>query len=383
MIKIRLHWLYLLLFFLPLAPQAQTASAPATARTAAVVWTPAKANAWYRNQPWLVGANYVPANAINQLEMWQAETFDTAQIAKEFAWARSIGMNTMRVFLHDLLYQQDAEGFLQRIDQFLSIAKRYNIRILLVLFDSVWDPFPKLGRQRDPKPHVHNSGWVQNPGYEALKDETQHPRLEAYVKAVVGRFRNDDRVWGWDVWNEPDNPNTTAYGKVELPDKLQYVLKLLPQVFAWTRAAGPVQPVTSAPWWGNWSHNDSLQLIQRIQFDSSDVITFHNYDGEQEFEKRVGWLQRYNRPVICTEYMSRGNNSTFHGVLPIAKKYKVGAINWGLVSGKSQTIYPWDSWERPYRAEPALWFHDVFRADGTPYRQYEVDYIRALTGVKK
>ncbi len=346
-------------------------------------WSQQKANDWYRSQPWWVGANYIPATAINQLEMWQAETFDTAQISKELSWAQSIGMNTMRVFLHDLLYQQDSVGFLKRIDQFLSIAKRHNMKILFVLFDSCWDPFPKLGKQHDPVPHVHNSGWVQNPGYEALKDSTQYPRLEAYVKGVVKGFANDNRVWGWDVWNEPDNPNIPAYSKVELSNKLNYVLKLLPQVFTWARWAKPLQPLTSAPWWGNWSHDDSLKLIQRIQFDSSDVITFHNYDSEAEFEKRVQWLQRYQRPIICTEYMSRGNNSTFHGDLPVAKKYKVGAINWGLVAGKTQTIYPWDSWERTYRAEPALWFHDIFRQDGTPYRKYEAEYIRMMTRMSK
>jgi hypothetical protein len=80
--------------------------------------------------------------------------------------------------------------------------------------------------------------------------------------------------------------------------------------------------------------------------EQSDVITFHNYENAQEFEKRIKWLQQYDRPIICTEYMSRGNGSFFEGSLPVAKKYNVGAINWGLVDGKSQTIYPWDSWKK-------------------------------------
>lgn len=381
--KVRFSFYVLIFCFvsnIALAQQTvQQSSQATTANAATGRWSTQKAANWYKQQPWMVGANYLPAYAINQLEMWQAETFDAAQIDKELGWAEQIGMNTMRVFLHDLLYQQEAEGFLKRIDQFLTIAKKHKIKILFVLFDSCWDPFPKLGTQRDPKPGVHNSGWVQNPGYEALKDASQYPRLEAYVKGVVQRFANDDRVWGWDVWNEPDNPNTSSYGKVELPNKLDYVLTLLPQVFQWSRAAKPSQPLTCAPWWGDWSRDDSLKTIQRIQFDNSDVISFHNYDSEVEFEKRVKWLQRYNRPLICTEYMSRGNNSTFHGVLPIAKKYGVAAINWGLVSGKSQTIYPWDSWSKSYTAEPALWFHDIFRVDGTPYRRYETEFIKALT----
>jgi hypothetical protein len=291
-------------------------------------------------------------------------------------------MNTMRVFLHDLLYQQDREGLFNRVDQFLNIARRHKIKILFVLFDSCWDPDPKTGKQKDPVPHLHNSGWLQSPGKNALQDSTQYRRLEQYVKGVIKKFANDDRIWGWDVWNEPDNPNTTSYGKVELPNKLDHVLTLLPKVFEWARTVNPSQPLTCAPWYGDWSHEDSLRPIEKIQYSNSDVITFHNYDSEREFEKRVKWLQRYQRPIVCTEYMSRGNNSTFLGVLPVAKRYKVGAINWGLVSGKTQTIYPWDSWDRPYRAEPALWFHDVFRQDGSAYRQYEVDFIRQLTNAR-
>ena len=132
-------------------------------------WTEQRANDWYAQQPWLVGSNYIPATAINELEMWQADTFDPQRIDLELGWAESIGLNTMRVFLHDLLWQQDAPGFQKRIDTFLTIANKHHIRILFVLFDSCWDPYPQLGKQRDPRPGVHNSGWVQSPGAAALK----------------------------------------------------------------------------------------------------------------------------------------------------------------------------------------------------------------------
>ena len=121
--------------------------------------------------------------------------------------------------------------------------------------------------------------------------------------------------------------------------------------------------------------------MERIQLESSDVISFHNYDNGAEFEKRITWLQRFHRPILCTEYMARGNGSTFQGSLPIAQKYKVAAINWGFVAGKTQTYLPWDSWQKPYvDREPTVWFHEVFKQDGTPYRQDEVDLIRKLTG---
>lgn len=346
------------------------------------VWTKEMANSWYAKQGWLVGANFMPSTAINQLEMWQPETFDTATISRELGWAQALGMNTARVFLHDLLYQQDSTGLYNRMDVFLNICQRNRIRPLFVFFDSVWDPFPKEGKQRDPKPHVHNSGWVQSPGISALQDSTQYARLERYVKGVVARFAGDNRIIGWDVWNEPDNPNESAYGKVELQDKVKYVLPLLRSSFSWVRSQNPTQPVTSGIWAGNWSTHETLKPLEKLQVEESDVISFHNYDSAQELEKRIVQLQKYGRPIICTEYMARPNGSTFQSSLPVAKKYNVAMYNWGFVDGKSQTIYPWDSWNTQYTAEPPVWFHDIFRRDGTAYRQEEVNFIREMTGAK-
>src|SRR5438477_309851 len=311
-------------------------------------WTEEKARTWYEQQPWLVGSNYIPTDAINELEMWQASTFNPTQIDKELGWAEDMGMNTMRVFLHDLVWQENPTGFKDRIDRFLAISSRHHIRPLFVLFDSCWDPNPKLGTQHAPTPGVHNSGWLQSPGAAALQDRTQWPRLEAYVKGVIGAFANDQRILGWDVWNEPDNTNGGSYNASEPVNKVELVLALLPQVFRWARAANPSQPLTSGVWKGDYSSDDKLDAIQRIQLEQSDVISFHSYDNGGEFEKRILWLMRYNRPILCTEYMARGNKSTFQGSLPIAKKYNVAAINWGLVAGKTQTFLPWDSWQKPY-----------------------------------
>lgn len=344
-------------------------------------WTESAANAWYAKQPWLVGSNFIPATAINELEMWQADSFDPQEIDKELGWAESLGLNTMRVFLHDLLWQQDPQGFKERVAIFLEIASKHHIKPLFVLFDSCWDANPKLGKQREPRPGVHNSGWVQSPGATALQDSSQYPRLKNYVEGIVGAFGQDQRVLGWDLWNEPDNTNEGSYGELEPREKNNLVLGLLPQVFAWARAAHPAQPLTSGVWHGDWSSPEKLTPTEKIQLEMSDVISFHNYDRPPEFEKRVLWLQHYHRPILCTEYMARGNGSTFEGTLPIAKKYHVAAFNWGLVAGKTQTYLPWDSWAKPYTdREPAMWFHELFRRDGQPYRQEEADFIRKIIG---
>ena len=343
-------------------------------------WTEDQANIWYARQPWLVGSDYLPYDAINQLEMWQAPTFDPQRIDLELGWAESIGMNTMRVFLHDLLWQQDPDGFRQRIDTFLALCAKHHIRPILVLFDSCWDPDPKLGPQHPPIPGVHNSGWVQSPGRAALADPAQYPRLETYVKGVIGAFANDPRVLAWDLWNEPDNGNEPSYSAGELTNKQALVEKLLPKVFDWARDAAPTQPLTSGLWQGDWSSLKTLTPIQRTQVEKSDVLSFHNYGWPEDFEQHVLLLEQYHRPIFCTEYMARGAGSTFDTILPIALKYRVAAINWGFVQGKSQTWLPWDSWQRPYTLQqPAVWHHDIFYPDGKPYRQREIDLIRSLT----
>jgi hypothetical protein len=344
-------------------------------------WTVHQSNDWYSKQPWLAGSNYIPANAINQLEMWQAQTFDPARIDRELGWAEGLGMNTMRVFLHDLLWRRDEEGFKQRVETFLGICAKHHIRPILVLFDSVWDPQPKLGKQHDPRPGVHNSGWVQSPGALGLEDTNEYPRLEAYVTGIVGAFAHDPRVLAWDIWNEPDNTNEGSYGNLEPKHKVEIVLTLLAQAFGWARDAGAQQPLTSGVWNADLSSSETMPVMARMQIYLSDIVSFHCYDAPEDFEKRVKLLQRYNRPLLCTEYMARPNHSTFEGILPIAKRYNVAAINWGLVAGKTQTFLPWDSWRRPYvDREPPVWFHEVFRPDGTPYRAEEAEFIKKMTG---
>ncbi len=346
-------------------------------------WTATEAQSWYAKQPWLVGSNYVPASAINELEMWQAQTFDPTEVDKELSWAQNLGMNTMRVFLHDLPWKEDSEGFKKRIATFLEICDKHQIKPMLVLFDSVWDPRPKSGPQRAPRPGVHNSGWVQSPGTTALGDESQYPRLEAYVKGVVGAFAHDKRVLAWDIWNEPDNTNGSSYGSLEPKNKVEIVVALLPHVFAWARTSKPEQPLTSGIWHEDPNTPEKLSPMAKEQLELSDVISFHNYSPAAKFEQEVKWLEKYGRPILCTEYMARPQGSTFQNILPIAKREKVGAINWGFVAGKSQTFLPWDSWQHPYvDRQPPVWFHDIFHADGTPYRREETAFIRKETGKK-
>src|SRR5215831_7052528 len=360
---------------------------PAAAQSPRLVatdrWTAERAQTWYNSQPWLVGANFVPSTAINQLEMWQAETFDPATIDRELGYAQSIGMNTMRVFLHDLAWREDQGGFYSRVDKYLQIADKHGIKTLFVIFDAVWHPNPRPGKQPAPVPGLHNSGWVQSPGRAYLESSAKQDELKPYVIGLLTRYKNDSRVLAWDLFNEPDNPNRQAYGrdgaKIELSerDKEKFATQLLKKTFAWARQVGPSQPVTSGVWKGDYLTKPTT--LQRLQLEQSDVITFHNYDGPDQLRKCIEGLKKLGRPVLCTEYMARGNHSTFTDNLPVLKELNVAAWSWGLVSGKSNTIYPWDSWKKQYTSEPAVWFHDIFRADGTPFSTTEVQLIHNLS----
>ncbi len=324
-------------------------------------WTVEQAQSWQAENGWLRGCNFNPSTAINQLENWQAETFDPETIDRELGWAEGIGMNCMRVYLHHVAWEVDQEGFKSRMDKYLDIANSHGIKTVFVFFDDCWNAEYKAGKQPEPKPGIHNSGWVRDPGDLLYRDSTLMITLETYVKDVLSTFKNDKRIVLWDLYNEPGN---SGYGSRSLP--------LLKKVFNWAWDIRPSQPVSAGVW------DKKFTEMNKFQLENSDVITYHNYGGPEYQQADIDSLKKYGRPLVCTEYMARRNNSLFHNIMPLLKKENVGAINWGLVAGKSNTKYAWDE-PIPDGSEPALWFHEIFRADRTPYQQEEVDLIKSLT----
>jgi len=346
-------------------------------------WPVAKVEGWARAHSWLVGCNFSPSTAINQLEMWQADTFDLPTIDRELGWAEGLGFNSIRVFLHHLPWERDPQAFLQRIEQFLATADRHKIGVMFVLLDGCWDPYPHLGRQHPPRPGLHNSGWVQSPGLVILKNPERHDELKDYITGVVGHFRTDQRVHAWDLFNEPDNANRSSYGQFEPTNKADLALMLLQKEFTWARSVDPHQPLTVGVWAGDLTSPERLSPINRFMLTQSDVISFHNYKPLPGMKADVEALKRYGRPLFCTEYMARPAGSRFDPILGYLKSEHVAAYNWGFVAGKTQTIFPWNSWEKPYTNEPSVWFHDIFHPDGSPYNITEVEYIRTVTGRRK
>ncbi len=347
-------------------------------------WTEERAWQWHNENGWMVGTNFNPSTSINQLEFWQEDTYDQETIERELEWSAELGMNMHRVYLHNLLWDQDSIGFLKRVDTYLEISESKGIKTLLVLLDDVWHPIPKLGNQPEPIPFVHNSGWVQAPGSKILGDSSRHNELKNYIKGVITHFSDDKRVMGWDLYNEPDNvsPDDPKYPErgPEVKEKHIYSLSLLKKTFRWAREVNPSQPLTVGLWKDpvTWRNIDSLSAIDRFAISNSDVISFHAYGSLEETMKKIEDLEQFNRPLLCTEYLARGEQNTFQVILPLFKEKEVAAVNWGFVAGKTNTAFPWSSWQVKFDSLPKIWHHDIYLPDKTPYDQKEIDFLKEI-----
>ncbi len=343
---------------------------PSTAR-----WSAARAKAWQDDVGWLVGCNFTPSTAGNQLELWQADTFDPATIDRELGWAADLGFTSIRLFLHDLLFELDGDAFLDRIDRVLDLAAGHGIGVMPVLFDGVWHPHPRPGPQPEPRPGVHNSTWVQGPGAAVLADPRRWDSLRPYVEAVVGRFATDERVHAWDLFNEPDQRNSVSWGRYEIPHKTARADGLLNRVFDWCQAIDPTQPLTAGVFVGVSGAVERVSRINRTMLSRSDVISFHCYSPRPRLEATIDHLEGYGRPLLCTEWMARTIGSTVD-LIDVFADRGVGAYCWGLVDGRTQTRFAWTSWVRP-AAPDAPWFHELLHPDGTPYDEAEAARLRA------
>ena len=344
-------------------------------------WTKNQAREWYSKQPWLVGCNFLPSTAINQLEMFQSETFDPDTLKREIGWAKELGFNTLRVYLHDLLWEDNSTSLCRCINDFLDICNQNKIRPILVLFDDCHRDNPAIGAQPLPVAGVHNSGWKQSPGKKmvdavnqdvATRKEINH--LKDFVQGVMDYFSEDDRILMWDIYNEPGQ-----FGKGENS------LKLLKLVWKWAHETRPSQPLTSC------LDGSVGKKIIALNLKNSDVISFHIYEGNK-IESTIKKYLKLDRPIFCTEYMARELGSTFQYSLPIFKKYFIPCYSWGLVAGKSQTHFNWASIlnlkkfleEKKFVSprdpipEPKIWFHDILRVDGSAYDEAEVKFIKSI-----
>ena len=292
------------------------------------------------------GCNYIPRDCVNTTQMW--EDFAPQTIEQELAWAEDIGLNSVRIFLQYVVYAQDPRAFVFKMEHFLAIAERHGLSTMFVLFDDCWGPEPTLGQQPPPIPGVHNGRWISCPGANRKKRE-HWSHLEHYVRDLIYYFSRDERIIAWDLYNEAQ-PGSR---------------ELLATVFGWARALDPIQPLTAC-----WQADDL-----------SDVASFHCYrdTSKPAFGQDLDKALASGRPAVCTECLARTLNNRLEELLPALAQARIGWYVWGLVSGATQTRFPW-GWPA-CGPEPYLWFHDLLYPDGRPYRQEEIDLIRRYAHV--
>ncbi len=340
-------------------------------------WSVERAARWRREVGWRVGCNFTPSTAGNQLEMWQEETFDPVTIDRELGWAAGLGMNTVRVYLHDIVFRDDAGAFMDRLDAVLSAADAHGIAMVPVLFDGVWNPWPRAGKQPDPVARRHNSVWVQGPGTDILNDETLWDTLRPYVQGVLSRFGNDPRVLMWDLFNEPDQVDAVTLRAGTRTPKIAAATRLVARVFDWACETDPDQPLSVGLWEYGEDGRPAENSLNTLVLERSDVVSFHCYEPGDRLRTVISALRAHGRPLVCTEWLARSAGSTVD-LLGVFAEEGVDAINWGLVDGRTQTRFPWKSWtETVTDDEP--WFHELLRADGSPYDGAEIETFRRLT----
>jgi plasmid stabilization system protein ParE len=294
----------------------------------------------------LRGANYVPSSAVNPTQMWT--DFDTGVIDRELGFAAELGLNSVRVFIQYLVYENDSAGLLARFDTLLELATRHGLSVMPVLFDDCWLPEPFLGEQApEPKPRRHNPYWQRSPG-EHRKELASRPALRRYVEDLLGSFGRDERVIAWDLYNEP------LATEASVP--------LVRDVFTWARDLAPTQPLTAC-WYG-------------AVF--SDLTSIHFYVSPtrrpDEARRVLEAAESFARPVVATEALGRPNHGELEEIVPLFARHRIGWYLWELMIGADQTRYQWPD------APPAptgTVFQGLLYPDGRPYREDEARLLRA------
>lgn len=340
-------------------------------------WSVEKAQAWYAAQPWPVGCVYMPSYGGTPVEIWGKEYFNPEVVDRELGLAEGLGFNAIRIFLCDIVWQDDPDGFMERLEETVRLADKHGLRILMTFFTNggtIKNPY--LGPQPQPVPGVHNSVWMASPGRDVVNDPSRWPVIERYLKTVLKRYKNDPRILAWCLYNEPEN--TKGFN----------TLPFIEAVYRWAREVNPSQPLTSPMWAMPDSKNYYVKDISEFVCSHSDIISFHSYQPLESCSRFVDYALSFGRPVLCSEWMARSRGSDYFSILPLFKEKKIGCFSYGLVNGKQQCHYPWnptaeDGQPIPFTEEPEVWFHDLYRPDLTPYSEAEAAFIRKMTGAAR
>ncbi len=347
------------------------------------IWSEEKAWNWYNNTPWLRGCNFMGSDCANRIDQWQEMGFEErlAVADRELKLAAETGFNTVRLVLEFIVWEQEHDGFMERLDRYLSTAYQYGIRSMLVFGNDCMPPKDEFYRPLKLGPQVYDWGYhggrkhsqhdrLAQMGYHLLDEPELAVRHYAWVREIMEVYKDDPRVVIWDLYNEAGNSlrENTSFPHVK-------------EFFRIAREINPSQPITSCLH-KKLFRNSQMPEMEQFILENSDIISYHNYSSYEDNIKIIKHLKSYGRPVIVTEWLGRCLHNTVQELFPLFYLEKIGCYNWGFVAGRYQTYEPWNGTWTDYdngkadHVDFTKWFHDLYRPNYRPYDPKEVKLIK-------
>ena len=346
-------------------------------------WSKERAWEWYNARPWLRGCNFMSSDCANRIDQWQEYGFEERleTTDKELKLLAETGFNSIRIIPEFIVWKKEHDGFMERFEKYLETADQYGITCMVVFGNDCMPPKEELmNRMQLGEQHVD---W----GYHGGRKVSQHGRFEGHgyslldepelaqehyewVREIVSKYKNDERIVMWDVFNEPGN---TKRGNLSLPHMEKF--------FEIIREIDPIQPLTAAIWSGG-KNIEELPEIEKWALENSDIVSYHNYCPYADNIEVIAELKKLGRPIINTEWLNRSNHNTVEDMFPLFFLEKIGCYNWGFVAGKYQTYEPYNGIWDDYEKNPSMdfdftkWFHDLYRPSLHPYNPKEIELIK-------
>lgn len=350
-------------------------------------WSEERIWKWYRERPWIRGCNFMSSDCANRIDQWQEYGFETRfETAKrELALAAETGMNSIRIIPEFYVWQREHDGFMERFERYIEAADENGISCMVVLGNDCVPPKEEaLARLHLGEQHVDwgyhggrkvsQHGTFGGAGYSLLDDAETAREYYAFVRELVTKYRDDERIIVWDVFNEPGNSNRKS---MSLPH--------LKKFFEIIREIDPIQPLTVGIWSQQTEHEKLLE-IEKYGLEHSDIISYHSYNDYVDNVKEMNILKKTGRPIINTEWLNRCAHNTVEEMFPLFFLEKIGCYNWGFVAGKYQTYEPWNHVWDDLKENPdsmrdfdfTKWFHDLYRPNLHPYNPKEIELMQTI-----
>ena len=352
-------------------------------------WSKEKAWQWYNGKPLIVGFNFIPSNVINFVELWQNLGHDEIMknVDHEIDMAAELGLNSVRMKVPFFIWEHEHDSFMNNLEDLLCRLDKRGITMMPVFFSDCCVPIdmykpPHLGKQPEPVKGYFGGSPVTpfdstpRVGYIPEDDRDTWPKVEEFIREIVGKYAKDERILIWDIWNEPGNCNRSTMS-----------LPLMERCFRWAREMDPIQPLCAGPCGlgGKFPYEYlmnpyPLAPMEEKAVELSDIMNFHFYGDYAHTVKYIEHLKGYGLPMVCTEWLHRPFRSNIETHLPLFAEENIGSYFFGFVNGKRQYNQPWENIRRMPDIDLTCWMHDIYYNDGRPYEPRELDVIKKVTG---